>query len=56
MLRRFWNDESGMETVEYAVMAALIVVGVIATVQAIGGKVKTSFENLNNAFNPPAAG
>jgi Flp pilus assembly pilin Flp len=55
MLRRFWNDESGMETVEYAVMAALIVVGVIAVVRSIGGKVLDSFESLDSALTPPAA-
>lgn len=50
MLKRFWNDEAGMELVEYAIMAGLIVVGVIAIIAAIGTKVNTRFNSLNNAL------
>ena len=32
LLRKFVKDEQGLETVEYAIIAGLIVVGVIATV------------------------
>jgi Flp pilus assembly pilin Flp len=46
-LKRFWNDEQGLETVEYAIITGLIVAGVIATIAAIGVWVKTQFDNLN---------
>ena len=37
LLKKFVRDEAGMETVEWAIMAALIVAGTIITVTAIGG-------------------
>ena len=50
MLKRFIADESGLETVEYAIIAGLIVVGVIATVVSIGGWVATQFTALNTGL------
>jgi Flp pilus assembly pilin Flp len=35
-LKRFVSDERGLETIEYAIVAGLIVVGVISAVTAIG--------------------
>ena len=35
-LSRFLGDERGLKTIEYAIVAGLIVVGVIAAVTAIG--------------------
>ena len=35
-LIRFASDEGGLETIEYAIVAGLIVVGVITAVTAIG--------------------
>jgi Flp pilus assembly pilin Flp len=49
MFSRFFNDDRGMETVEWAIMAALIVAGVAAVVAAIGTNVKTAFGKLQNA-------
>ena len=46
MLRGFLCDERGLETVEYAIIAGLIVAGVIATVTSIGIWVATKFEAL----------
>lgn len=45
-LKRFWNDEQGLETVEYAIITGLIVAGVIATIAAIGLWVKGQFDTL----------
>ena len=50
MLKRFIRDEQGLETVEYAIIAALIVVGAIAILAGIGNKVKNAFTNLSNAL------
>jgi Flp pilus assembly pilin Flp len=35
-IKRFVADERGLETIEYAIVAGLIVVGVITAVTAIG--------------------
>jgi Flp pilus assembly pilin Flp len=39
-----WNEESGQDVAEYAVMLAVILVIVIGTVRLIGG-------NANNVFS-----
>ncbi len=54
VLKRFWKDERGLETVEWAVIAALIVGGLVAIIAALGGNVKTMFERLQSATTPPA--
>ncbi len=54
-IKRFITDERGLETVEYAIIAGLIVVGVIATVVSIGGWVATQFTALDTALAGPVA-
>lgn len=46
-LVKLWKDERGLETIEYAVIAALIVIGLITTMQSIGGKIHTMFSNID---------
>jgi Flp pilus assembly pilin Flp len=50
VLKRFVNEERGLETVEYAIIAGLIVVGVIATVASIGTWVNARFNELLTAL------
>ncbi len=50
MLKRFITDDRGLETVEYAIIAGLIVVGVIATVVSIGSWVSVQFGLLNTGL------
>ena len=45
-VNRFLSDEQGLETVEYAIIAGLIVSGLVAIIVAIGGWVKDQFSNL----------
>jgi Flp pilus assembly pilin Flp len=53
-VRRFIADERGLETVEYAIIAGLIVAGAIATIATIGGYVASRFQALENALKPAA--
>ena len=46
VMKRFFSNEQGLETVEYAIIAGLIVVGVVATVTAIGIWVRGQFVQL----------
>jgi Flp pilus assembly pilin Flp len=46
ILRRFVRDENGLETVEYAIIAGLIVAGTVLTITAIGVWVKAQFDGL----------
>ena len=46
LIKRFLRDERGLETVEYAIMAGLIVSGLVAIVASIGNWVKSRFQAL----------
>ena len=46
---RFFSDECGMETVEWGVLAALIVAGVVAVIAGLGTNVLNKFTNLQTA-------
>ena len=49
-MNRFVSDDRGLETVEYAIVAGLIVVGVIAAVTAIGIWVGNKWGALKTAL------
>lgn len=48
IFRKLWNDESGQDIAEYAVMLAVILVLVVGTVKLVGS-------NANNAFSAAAS-
>lgn len=48
-LKKFWSDEQGLETVEYAIMAGLIVIGAIIAITTVGTNVAARFGDLGNA-------
>lgn len=50
MLKRFVRDESGTETVEWAIIIGLIAVAAIALIVSIGQWVVTKFSQLNTAL------
>ncbi len=45
-LTRFLKDESGPTTVEYALMVALILLGVIVSVGALSNSIKDTYGNI----------
>jgi Flp pilus assembly pilin Flp len=51
LIKKFWADEKGLETIEYAIMIALIVAGLIAVVGAIGTWVLGQFQDLQTELN-----
>ena len=46
LLKSFFSDERGTETVEWGLMAGLVVGGLVVIVFAIGAWVKTRFADL----------
>jgi pilus assembly protein Flp/PilA len=44
--RRFWDDEQGVTAIEYGLIAALIVVGSIATLKLIGTDLAAAFSKV----------
>jgi Flp pilus assembly pilin Flp len=46
IIRRFLNGEAGLESIEYAIIAALITASGIAAIAALSGKVADRFNAL----------
>lgn len=46
ILQHLWNDESGQDIAEYAVMLAVILVIVVGTVRLIGSNANNVFSNV----------
>lgn len=45
-LKAFFADESGATAIEYGLIASLIAVVIIAAVTSVGGKLKTTFNEV----------
>jgi len=57
VLRKFWADDRGTETVEWAIIIGLIATGAVTLAVLIGGHVTDAFTNLETALQEiPAAG
>jgi pilus assembly protein Flp/PilA len=50
LLKRLWNDESGQDIAEYAVMLAVILVIVVGTIRLIGSNANTVFSEVGSAI------
>ena len=47
MLKRFWNDEQGVAAIEYAIIAAVIAIGLIAIMATIGRRILGKFQGVD---------
>jgi Flp pilus assembly pilin Flp len=50
LLQQLWNDESGQDIAEYAVMLAVILVIVVGTIRLIGSNANNVFSNVGSAI------
>ena len=50
-LMKFFKNEEGLETVEYAVMLAFIAVGLIAAITVLRGAVENKFNEAASEIN-----
>ena len=50
-LRGFYRDEAGVTAVEYGLIAALIAVAVIVTVNLLGNKLDAIFQSICTKLN-----
>ena len=48
--RPFLADDRGLETVEYAIIAGLIVVVVLTVISTLGSKVQNIFQSISNGL------
>ena len=51
-LVKFIKDEKGLETVEWAVIAALIVAALVGIIASLGDNVEDAFTKLETATTP----
>jgi pilus assembly protein Flp/PilA len=49
-LNSLWQDESGQDIAEYAVMLAVILVIVVGTIRLIGSNANTVFSQVGSAI------
>lgn len=49
-IKGFWKDESGLETVEYAVMTALIVAALIAAIGLLAAAISGRFGDVTGTI------
>ena len=49
-LEKLWQDDSGQDIAEYAVMLAVILVIVVGTVKLIGTNANTVFSNVASSL------
>ncbi len=50
LIKKFVRDEKGLETVEYAVMTALIVAAVVVAIGALAGAVTNRFDSVETVI------
>lgn len=50
LLQQLWNDESGQDIAEYAVMLAVILVIVVGTIRLIGSSANTVFSQVGSTI------
>jgi Flp pilus assembly pilin Flp len=53
LLRSVWSDQSGQDVAEYALMLAVILAVVVATVGAIGTNANTIFGRVRDGLVVP---
>ncbi len=51
MIKKFLKDETGMETVEWAVVAAIILLGAVVAFQTLGDTVDAKITALDTEIN-----
>lgn len=51
LIGRFVKDQSGATAIEYALIAGGLSIVIVAAVQGVGSKLKTTFTSVQSAFN-----
>ncbi len=50
LIKKFWRDERGLETVEYAIITGLIVAATVTAIGVLGAWVSGKFGEVNTAL------
>ena len=51
LLKKFVQDESGQELIEYALVAALVGLGAVASMQGLANSIGTAFNGVGTALS-----
>ncbi len=52
--RRLWNDESGISSVEYALLLAFIAAGIIASAELLGNAISEEMQDAASCVSTGA--
>jgi pilus assembly protein Flp/PilA len=55
LLHSFFQDESGQDLIEYALVAALIGLGSVATMSTLAGDIESTFGSIGTALTSAVA-
>jgi Flp pilus assembly pilin Flp len=50
ILRAFWRDRTGISSVEYAMLTAMVAVGVVLAVSQLSGTVSSTMTHTTNCL------
>lgn len=50
LVHRFLRDDSGATSIEYAAIASLVSIVIVAVVAGLGSKLKASYDNVYNTM------
>lgn len=53
LMTRIWNDESGQDMAEYAIMLGVIAVATITAVDLLGTNISAMFAKVNTILSTP---
>ena len=56
LFSKFWACRSGGQIIEYSMICALIVVGLLVAMNSIGDSTKSMYENLDEKWDAASGG
>ena len=54
LLNNLMTDESGQDLIEYALVAALVALGAVASMKTLGTTISTAFTNIGTTLSSAA--
>ena len=55
LLKNLMNDESGQDLIEYALVAALVGLGAVASMQSLANSIGNTFNSVGNSLTNAVA-
>jgi pilus assembly protein Flp/PilA len=55
LMKKFVMDESGQDLIEYALVAALVGLGSVASMNSLAGSIANTFNGIGNALTSAVA-